>query len=110
MSWGRLCGPYRTRRAVVVTRVWALLWASSRVKGDWARPVVIVLSLEVRWRMPVVLFSVGPSSTSAHSAGVEREGGRCSLRCNFCESVRPLAQRADLVEGQGRPVSAEHLQ
>lgn len=45
--------------------------------------------------MPVVVFFGRPSSTSAHSAGVEREGGRCSWMCSFCMSVRPLAQTGD---------------
>lgn len=45
--------------------------------------------------MSVVVFFIRPSSTSAHSAGVERERGRCSLMCSFCRSMRPLAQTAD---------------
>lgn len=57
--------------------------------------MIILLGLEVGWRVPLVVFSGRPSSTSAHSAGVEREGGRCSWRRSFCVSVRPLAQTAD---------------
>lgn len=43
----------------------------------------------------MVVFSGRPSSTSAHSAGLEREGVRRSWLCSFCISVRPLAQTAD---------------
>lgn len=43
----------------------------------------------------MVVFFIRPSSTSAHSAGVGREGGLCSLMCSLCMSVRPLAQTAD---------------
>ena len=31
-SWGQLYGHYRTGRAVVVTWIWTLLWASSRIE------------------------------------------------------------------------------
>lgn len=57
--------------------------------------MVILLGLEVRGWMPVVVFSGRPSSTSAHSAGVEREGGRGSWLCSSCVSGCPLAQTAD---------------
>lgn len=52
--------------------------------------------------MPVVVFSVRPSSTSAHSAGVGHEGGRYSWLCSFCMNVPPLAQIADPDEKSGQ--------
>lgn len=64
--------------------------------------------------MPVVVFSVRPSSTSAHSAGVGRKGGRYSWLCSFCMNVPPLAQIADPDEKSGQakctlraPIEAE---
>lgn len=99
--WG-LYGHYGVARAVVVIRIWGLLWARSWEMWGRTRSVVILLGLEVRWWMPVIVFSGRPSSTSAHSAGVECEGGRCSWLCSFCMSVRPLAQTAgpDVKSGQ----------
>lgn len=72
------------------------------MEQGWARSVIILLGLEVRGWMPVIVFFVRPSSTSAHSAGVGREGGLCSLMCSLCMSVRPLAQTADPGEKSGQ--------
>lgn len=68
----------------------------------WTRSVVILLDLEVRWWMLVIVFSVRPSSTSAHSAGVGREGGWYSWLCSFYRSERPLARTADPDEKSGQ--------
>lgn len=64
--------------------------------------MVILLDLEVRWWMLVIVFSVRPSSTSAHSAGVGREGGWYSWLCSFYRSERPLALTADPDEKSGQ--------
>lgn len=64
--------------------------------------MVILLGLEVRWWMLVIVFSVRPSSTSAHSAGVGREGGWYSWLCSFYRSERPLARTADPDEKSGQ--------
>lgn len=64
-------------RAAVEARKWALLRARSGIICYKTRSGISVFSLEVRWRRSVVVVSGRPSSTSAHSAGVEREKGLC---------------------------------
>lgn len=96
----RLYGPYKMGRTGVVSWIWVLLWAGSRVDWGWARSVVILFGVEVRWWVPVEVFFGRPSSTSAHSAGVGREGGRCSWLSGFCMSLRPLAHIADTLTGK----------
>lgn len=59
---------------------------SSGVEAGRARPVGVRLGLETRVRRSVVVLFGGPSSTSAHSAGVREEGGRAGGFC-LCSSV-----------------------
>lgn len=40
--------------------------------------MIVLLGLGVLTCMSVVMVSGSPSSTSAHSAGLERDGGGCS--------------------------------
>lgn len=70
-----LYGHYRMGRTAVVTWMWDVLRAGSGEGWGRSRTVVALLGLQVRWWKPVVVFSGRPTSTSAHSAGVEREGG-----------------------------------
>lgn len=83
---------FRVGRTVVVTWMWDLLWPSSGIEYTWTRSIEVIPFLHAGLWMPVVMFFGRPSSTSAHSAGVEREGGRCCRLCSFCISVCPLAQ------------------
>lgn len=61
------------RRAVVVGWKRTVLWATPQEVWDWVRSVVVFLGLEVWAWMPLVMLSRSPSSTSAHSAGLERQ-------------------------------------
>lgn len=66
---------FRVGRTVVVTWMWDLLWPSSGIEYTCARSIEVIPCLHVGLWMPVVMFFGRPASTSAHSAGVEREGG-----------------------------------
>lgn len=62
-----------TWRAVVVGGTRTVLWAAPGVVRECVSSVVVLLGLEVWTRIPLVMFSRSPSSTSAHSAGLERQ-------------------------------------